>query len=565
MTIRILSSEVAAKIAAGEVVERPASVVKELIENSLDAGARHITIENEGGGTSLLRVSDDGMGIPAAEVELAFAHHATSKINALADLDTIATLGFRGEALPSIAAVAEVNLLTRAPGETVGTHLHLKEGRIAAKGQHGCPQGTTVTVRHLFRNLPARLKFLKAPATENGHLGHLVSQYALAFPRVRFTLTMDGRTLLRTPGSGSWRDALIAVYGVETGQVMLEVKGSGSEGGIAQVEGFISPPSISRAHRRHLSFFVNQRWVQSPLLTYAVEEAYQGLLMTGRHPMAILRILLPPREVDVNVHPAKREVRFRQERGVFEAVQRAVRANLIELAPMPTLRASFTTALGLSPSPTPSAVITREDSKGTAPSVAAPLVAPSLPLLRVLGQLSNTFIIAEGPDGMYLIDQHTAHERVLFDKLQAQKAGHSVEVQGLLEPLVVEVTPSQAEVIKAKGQVLAGYGFDLEPFGQSTYLMRALPALMSKKNPKEEFLTLLDSLAEEIDPAGEKKLAISLACQGAVKAGQVLSLDEMRELIRQLEATAAPNTCPHGRPTMIHLSSAQLEREFGRR
>jgi DNA mismatch repair protein MutL len=557
MAIKILTPEVVSKIAAGEVVERPASVVKELIENSLDAGATQVSIEARGGGVSLLRVSDNGVGIPADEVELAFHRYATSKINAMDDLDAISSLGFRGEALPSIAAVAEVEVLTRPSDEVAGTYLKLQDGKAVEKVKRGCPRGTTVTVRNLFRNVPARLKFLKSVATESSHISNLVSQYCLAFPEVRFSLIMEGRMALNTPGSGSLRDALVKVYGLKTAEAMIQVK---EEEQLPRISGFVSAPSLARSSRSHLSFFVNRRWVKSRLMSRAAEDAYQGMLMVGRHPIAVLNISIPGEDVDVNVHPTKTEVRFRYEHALFAAVQKAVRAALIEQMPVPQVR---------QPTPVVSPIMQEPLSAKKEDVVELPLFAPAeperrLPILRVLGQIASAYIIAEGPDGLYLIDQHAAHERIVFERVRAQRARREVEVQGLLEPITVEVTPRQEEMLKAGEEILADYGFAIEPFGQRTYLVRAVPALV-KERVAEALGEVLDSLSSERDAKDwEQKIALSLACHSAIRAGQVLSQDEMHQLVQELEQTELPLTCPHGRPTLIRFSSSQLEREFGR-
>jgi len=563
MPIKILAPDVVSKIAAGEVVERPASAVKELIENSLDAGATQVAVESPGGGVTLIRVIDNGSGIAADEAELAFQRHATSKLSAIADLDAISSLGFRGEALPSIAAVAEVEVLTRTADEIAGTYLHLKGGVVIESSKRGCPHGTTVTVRGLFLNVPARLKFLKSAATESGHISNLVSQYSLAFPEVKFSLIMDGRMALQTTGSGELRDALVKVYGLEAAEAMIQVK---EEGQVPGVSGFVSPPTLSRSNRSYLSFFVNRRWVQSRLLSRAVSDAYQGLLMVGRHPIAALDIHFPGEDVDVNVHPTKTEVRFRHEHVLFAAVQKAVRAALVERTPVPLVRS------GPRPAAMPFFPQGREAGAGKEGLAAAPLFAQEgvaseagLPILRVMGQVASAYIIAEGPDGLYLIDQHAAHERVLFERVRAQRAQREVEVQGFLQPLTIEVTPRQEEMLKAGGEVLATYGFAIELFGQRTYLVRAVPAVLKGEKVAEALVEVLDSLSGEGDPQGwEEKVAISLACHSAVRAGQVLNQEEMRQLVRQLEQTELPRTCPHGRPTVIRFSSSQLEREFGR-
>ena len=563
MPIKLLDKEIVSRIAAGEVVERPASVVKELVENSLDAGSSQISIEVKGGGVNLIRVTDNGVGIPAGETELAFERYATSKIGNLGDLDSISSLGFRGEALPSIAAVAEVDIATCTAGEPIGSYLSLKDGIIADRGNRGHPQGTTVTVRNLFRKVPARLKFLKSPATENSHIANIVSQYALAFPEVKFTLFIDGREALRTPGSGHLIDSVIEVYGIEIAQNMLEIRNDGKWGNEAVylgITGTIGSPAVSRSNRNYLSFFVNRRWVNSRLLAWAVEEAYHGLLPQGKHPIAVINISLPHQEVDVNVHPTKTEVKFQDEHRVFGTVQKAVRRALIELMPVPQIGATATTYASTS-EPKQAVLTSPSDSFTGLPPVAPQTPMVSLPTLRILGQLLSSYIIAEGRDGLYLIDQHAAHERILFEKIKNQRSRQEIEVQGLLEPVTFEVNPKQEEVLKSHYPKLAEFGFSIEPFGDKTYLVRAVPLLLYNKDWAGMMRQLLDSLSGE-DWA--ETIAKSMACHSAVRAGQTLTDDEMGELVRQLEQVAIPHTCPHGRPTMIRLSSGQLEKEFGR-
>jgi len=569
MPIRVLSADVASKIAAGEVVERPASVVKELLENSLDAGATQIAIEVQGGGVRLIRVVDNGAGIPPEEVDLAFERFATSKVATADDLEGISSLGFRGEALPSIAIVSEVTMVTRSREELSGIFVNIKDGAILEKAKRGCPIGTTVTVRNLFRNVPARLKFLKSTSTENGHIGNLVAQYSLAFPEVRFTLLIDGRTTFRSAGGGSLREVLGAVYGLDVAKAMLQIETKeGADPFLPGVTGFVSPITLTRASRSYLSFFVKRRWVQNRMLSYALEEAYQGLLMVGRHPIAVINISLPPQDLDVNVHPTKNEVRFRNERDIFSAVQKAVRATLAIQASMPTLD-TLSQPVSASPAerlPTfaarPEEVVTRAPL--ATPPPAEP-IAKSLPILRIVGQMANTYVIAEGPDGMYLIDQHAAHERVLFEKIRNERSRRAVEVQGLLQPVPVELTVRQKELLESQAEALSEYGFGIEHFGERTYLVRSVPALLKGQNVAQSLVEVLDFLAEGEKGDRREDIAISLACHGAVRAGQSLSHEEMRDLIRQLEQASQPRTCPHGRPTMIHLSSSQLEKNFGRR
>jgi len=554
MPIKVLTPEVVSKIAAGEVIERPASVVKELVENSLDAGASEINVETRGGGVELIRVSDNGTGIPTSELELAFHRYATSKITDLIDLEDISSLGFRGEALPSIAAVAEVEILTRAPLESIGSYINLRKGEIVARESRPRQQGTSVIIRRLFRYLPARLKFLKSAATENSHIAYLVNQYALAFPEVRFSLITDKRNNLSTQGDGSLRNAVSQIYGLEVAQRML---GVAEESAFARVNGLVSPPSLNRTNRSYLTFFVNRRWIYSPLLTRAAEEAYHGLLMEGRHPVVILNLSLPGRELDVNVHPTKAQVKFHNEQVMFVTIKKAIRealskASMAKPIAMPAMAGAYQQRS-----------FTMVSDKE--PTFTAPLPTLSLPILRVIGQLSNTYIIAEGPEGLYLIDQHAAHERILYERVLAQWARQEVEVQGLLEPITIELNPREEEILRANKDMLAQFGFDIEPFGDKSYLIRTIPALATRANLDEVMGAVLSDLDSKDEVTSwEQKIAQSLACHSAIRAGQQLSNEEMLALIRQLEQANQPRTCPHGRPTMIQLTSYQLEKEFGR-
>ncbi|HEY97663.1 MAG TPA: DNA mismatch repair endonuclease MutL [Dehalococcoidia bacterium] len=570
MSIKILDDKTISRIAAGEVVERPASVVKELVENALDAGASRIEVEVKGGGTSYIRVTDDGSGIPVDEIELAFQRHATSKLNDFHDLSAIGSLGFRGEALPSIVAVAEVEVLTCAEGEWAGSYLVLEDGVITQKKGRARNRGTTVTVRELFRRIPARLKFLKSPTTENGHIANVVSQYALAYPEVGFTLTTDGKASLRTTGKGVLIDAILDVYGKDVAARMLPVAKpdeswqGGTVASEIRVDGMVGSPELGRSGRGYLSFFVNRRWVSSRLLSYAIEEAYHGLLMTGKHPVAVLNITLPAAEVDVNIHPAKSEVKFRDDSSVFRTVQRAVRRALVTQAPVPGIEEAVATYRASSSRQQLAWTIPMTAGrKETTPPAVQPSLTDSLPLLRVVGQVFNSYIVAEGPDGLYIIDQHAAHERIRFEEVQRQRRG-KMEVQGLLEPATFEVTPRHDGLMKSCLDELAGFGFSLEEFGDRTYVVRAVPALVATDNWQAMLRELMEELAGEAKSRREEKIMMSIACHGAVRSGQTLSIDEMRELVRQLERCASPHTCPHGRPTIIRLSSGQLEKEFGR-
>jgi len=566
MPIKVLDSKVISQIAAGEVVERPASVVKELVENSLDAGATQISVEVRGGGISQLRVVDNGSGIPSGEVGLAFSRYATSKIGSLDDLGSSLSLGFRGEALASIAAVAEVKLVTCAVGESTGTSLSVKGGKVTNRGSQGRSPGTTVTVSNLFREVPARLKFLKSSATEASHIVVIVSRYALAFPEVRFSLSLDGRVTLRTPGSGRLMDSVAEVYGLEVARNMLEIKSQSWDRGVGgsslTVSGMVGSPKVSRASRDYLSIFVNRRWVMHRLLAWAVVEAYHGLLMVGKQPVAIVNLSISPQEIDVNVHPTKTEVKFRDEKAVLNTVQRGVRQTLVELTPVPKIGEVASQRL-LSSAPRPPLWSQAASEGGVVPSPleASQTPALSLPVLRVVGQLLASYIIAEGPSGLYLIDQHAAHERILFERIKDECSRREIAVQTLLEPLPFEVSPREATILGSHFEKLSEFGFAIEPFGERTFLVRAVPAPLAGQDWRGVIRELLDSSGGE---GWGERLVVSIACHSAVRAGQVLSSDEMREMVRRLEQVSLPHTCPHGRPTLIHLSLAQLEREFGR-
>jgi DNA mismatch repair protein MutL len=572
MTIQILSQEVASAIAAGEVVERPASVVKELVENALDAEAHSIVVRIEGGGRKLVEVSDDGAGIPAKEVPLAVERHATSKLHTIDDLFAIRTLGFRGEALASIAAVAHLELVSRTPQDAKGTRLRAEGGNAGRPEAVGAPAGTVVRVGDLFFNVPARQKFLKSEETERRRILTLVTRYALAYPHVRFQLTQEGRPAFASSGSGDRREVLSAVFGLDVAREMISLPPA--EGRGVQVEGYISPPAVHRSNRREVTLFVNGRWIQDAALTAAVVQAFQGLLMVGRYPIAAIFVAVPPETVDVNVHPAKAEIRFREPEAVFAIVQRAVRATLLGQAPATALAPPAMWAAGWSESAAargadPAWAIAHATAHEEAPAgpIAQPgLSAGRLPLLRSIGQVGATYLVAEGPDGLYLIDQHAAHERVLFERLmQLQQTGAAS--QTLLEPMTVELSVAESMVLEGQVEILRRLGFEVEAFGSTAYRVRAVPPLLAHLPAALALRAVIEDFEEDESPladAVEARVAARVCKRAAVKAGQVLSLAEQEQLVRDLEACAVPRSCPHGRPTMIHLSVDTLERQFGR-
>jgi DNA mismatch repair protein MutL len=590
MPIRLLSPEVASQIAAGEVIERPASVVKELLENSLDASARSIAITIEEAGRKLIEVADDGSGIPSAELELAVSRHATSKLVRSDQLFSISTLGFRGEALASIGSVSRMTVTSRVQDEQEGARLRLEGGIAGGLTKVGTTVGTTVRVEDLFYNVPARLKFLKSDTTERRAIDSLVTRYALAYAGKRFRLADGKNVVLQTSGDGDRRAILAALYGVDVAKQMLEVMAQ--EEGL-RLTGFISPTSLTRSNRREITFFINGRWVHDVSLSTALLQAYHTLLMVGRYPLTALFLEIPPAEVDVNVHPAKAEVRFRDQDKVFSFVQRSARKALLAYSPVPNVAPSLWGTTRTIPSEQPHHTgldwkighdeellevhnlhVERPISTQTAQSLPTtqPAISPSqpasIPLLRLIGQIGATYLVAEGPDGLYLVDQHAAHERVLFEKLMTQYATKNIPSQALLTPVTVTLPPPSANLLITQLPVLQRFGFDVEEFGPNTFQVRAMPALFMGSDPSAALRALVEDFEEDETPLQneiEAKIAARVCKRMAVKAGQVLSNEEQRALLIDLEACDSPRTCPHGRPTMIHLSVDMLERQFGRR
>ena len=560
MLIHVLSDEVSSAIAAGEVVERPSSIVKELIENSLDAAATTLAIQIKEGGKSLIEVSDNGSGIPQEQVKLAVERYSTSKVETLSDLHSISTLGFRGEALASIGAVSRMVLTTRAEGEQAGTRLSVDGGRLGELEKAGVPDGTTVQVKDLFFNVPARRRFLKTDTTERGWISRLVTRYAMAYPNCRFEYVSEGRTRLQTTGSGDPLEVLAEIYGLELAQQMIPVANASSEG--ISVSGFAGAPFINRSNRREITLIVNGRWIQDVSLGSAVAQAYHTFLMVGRFPIALILITAPPESVDVNVHPAKSEIRFENPGFVFSIVQRAVRATLLGQSPaQPLSMESIWSGERITANAGSSDTVDRRIEALAQRSM-------TVPILRSVGQVGATYLVAEGPDGIYLIDQHAAHERVLFEKLMAQVETELPESQGLLQAETVELTQGEAEVVESNLKILQSLGFAIEPFGARAFRVRALPALVSNLSPERALRAVVEDFEEDETPLAaeqEARLAARVCKRAAIKAGQVLSLEEQRQLILDLEQSSSPRTCPHGRPTMVHLSVAALERQFGRR
>ncbi len=559
--IRILDQTVADRIAAGEVVERPASVVKELVENSLDAAAREVVIEIAGAGADLIRVSDDGTGIDPEDLRLALQRFATSKIRTPDDLLDLHSFGFRGEALPSIAAVSHLEITSAPAGAVSGRRLRVTGGELVSDDPVGAPQGTMVDVRDLFFNTPARLKFLKSSAREFSLIVDAINRLALPNPHVAFRLLHGTEEILRYP-SGSGEDRLAMVLGVEASERTIRCQDQANE---MTVVGWLGRPELARSARTHQYTFVNHRSVHSRVIAGAIEQAYQQLLPVGQFPLFVIFVDLPPRRVDVNIHPRKLEVRFDDDHRVFGIVLKAAKAALREaqlvrpVTPSALPSSGMPIALGLDSSPQLGAAF-------------APVEVPAaarLPGMRLLGQLHTTYLLAQGDDGLIVIDQHAAHERILYERLLRMRRQRLSTSQGLVAPVSCELTAEELPVLAAHQEALEEIGFALEPFGDRTVLIRAVPQVALHASPAQLLHELLAEAASgERTRAAEstlERLTIATACRTAIKAGDVLRGEQMVALLQDLADTEDPFTCFHGRPTMVTVPLALVERWFYRR
>jgi DNA mismatch repair protein MutL len=642
--IHILSDLVANQIAAGEVVDRPASVVKELLENALDAGATRIRIEVEGGGRKLIRIADNGSGMMRDDALLAFERHATSKVRSSGDLLTISTLGFRGEALPSIASIARVELTTRAQEEATGTSLEIVGGKMHRVSEAGAPQGTTIAVRDLFFNTPARRKFLKSETTELSHVTALVTNYALAHPDKHFELHSATHALLVAPPVQQLSERIYQIFGRETLDHLLPIAAEINlshiglpepppwkreanyvkpDPGHLRLHGFISKPELEKLNRNSIYSFVNQRLVRERVLLHAIAEAYRNILPPTSFPVVLLFLEMPPGEVDVNVHPAKTEVRFRQPSLVHDFVRDSVRTKLIHARPA----MSFTTALETHPLATPSlgshispsaaeleaaGLIAESDLPPVAqegeslvlvPDALAPVpgrldfspVEPTAPLrvddgapsvagyvaededaatlrtlgsLKALGQLRESFILATNEEGLWIIDQHVAHERVLFEKVLRDRKVEGVQRQRLLMPLLVELTPAQMVRFAEIADELDRNGFEAEPFGPRTLAIKAAPIGLEGRELERMLVEVLEQSDREEQSenleAVRTRVAASIACHSAIKVNTPLDPARMEWLLAELAKTEHPTSCPHGRPIVLRYSWKEIQKAFHR-
>jgi DNA mismatch repair protein MutL len=593
--VQTLPEHVINHIAAGEVIERPASVVKELVENALDAQAHSISIMIQGGGVEMIQVDDDGIGMDAADAAQCFQRHATSKLRDLTDLHTIRSMGFRGEALPSIAAVSHLEMVSRCADAVAGTRVVNDGGVLTAVEACGAPPGTSFRIRDLFYNTPARLKFLKSPATESSHITQHVIALALAAPEVHMALRLNGRVHTRAAATTALGDRLDMLFGTGFQEQLLDLDCRDAD---FHLQGLTSRATFHRATRRQQFFFVNGRPIQSRALSHALYEAYRTLLPRDRHPAAFLFLTVPPEDVDVNVHPAKREVRFRQERQLYDRLRRSLQqrlqASLIQapalatplaLAPEGTATERSVPMMWQSPTPPSAPVLsplsaaappidTRSETLGF--HAGYPAEGRAVLQGEPVGQLHDTYILVQYPSGVFIVDQHAAHERVVYERLVAKHQHGEIDVQQLLFPVVLDLGGTDPGWVEACLPRLADLGFTLEPFGGSTFRLYSAPALLAERDYAAALTDIIEVLrtpADDEAPAAptagvssvlERSLTV-MACHGALRAHQRLHGDAMRALLRDLAQTPRPFTCPHGRPVLLNVALTEIEKQFLRR
>jgi DNA mismatch repair protein MutL len=603
-SVVVLDEHTANRIAAGEVIERPSSVVKELVENSIDAGATRILVELEDGGKKLIRVTDNGLGMGREDAVLSLQRHATSKIRSADDLFDIRTLGFRGEALPSIASVSILELVTTPAGDSSGVRLRAEAGTITDLEQVGAPQGTSIAVRELFFNTPARLKFLKTAQTELHHISDLVGRFALAYPGVTFRLVQGGRELFSAPASGNLLNALLAVFGRDIARELMPIS---FETPALKVSGYASKPSLTRANRAQQIFFVNGRSIRSRTMIHAADEAFRGLLTPARYPVVVVFVGIDPALVDVNVHPTKAEVKFSREGDIHSAVHRAIKDALSGSGSMPAFGGDGrSSASAAAPRPRQEQLIRTQDVDTTAfrealrartqpePDSGDPFSwksgtqttvepaeepvqaaeepstfeAVSLEGLRIIGQLKNTYILAETDDGLLLIDQHAAHERILFGRMILAKEKETLEVQRLVVPATISLGRRESILVNQKLSDFKRAGFELEWFGKDSFVVRAVPACLADRDYLQALRDMVDELVETTVArrliARQEQVLTTASCKMAVKAGDALTHEEMSRLIEDLLNSQDPFMCPHGRPVIVTLSTAEMARRFRR-
>lgn len=603
--IKQLSREVADQISAGEVIERPASVVKELVENAIDAGSDKILIEVDNGGKDKIRVKDNGSGIRGKKLELAFSRYATSKIENINDIYSLRTLGFRGEALASIASVSKIEVLSRFQDEMNGNKIIIKGSKVIKKEPAGCPQGTDITVRDLFYNTPARFKYMKTTNTEFGHISNTVCNEALGYPQIQFTLKHNNKQVLQTPGTGNLKDSVYAIYGGELTSKLIPVDFKDE---YIQVRGFITRPDFYRSSRIYEKFFVNQRIVHNSNLNRAVEAGYKNFLPSGKYPVVFLFIKLNPILVDVNVHPAKKEIKFSRNQVIREVIKNGIKDKLVSIDTSPKIKRQKKDSknrkekvkekklqFGKKDESSESKKTREEieknrqnvdnadnvyktteerktDSKRPVSEVRENHTEEqeeAVPVTKVLGQIHNTYIIAEIEDGFYIIDQHAAHERILYEQLMQEYENKKIVSQQLLTPITLELTPTEIEIVNKYKSHLENSGIKLEEFGGNSFIVRELPVLLKNKSGKSIVKDMIDNLVDSGKTMKQseimEEIITYMSCRGAVKAGEHLDNRELKKMISGLFQSANPYRCPHGRPAIIHFSADELAKEVERK
>jgi DNA mismatch repair protein MutL len=589
--ITVLPEEVASKIAAGEVIERPSSIVKELLENALDAGATDITIELRAGGKETIRIADNGAGIDPGDVPLAFERHATSKILTVDDLYDVHSFGFRGEALPSIAAVSRVEMATRRRGNVAGTRIVVENGRILANEAVGCPEGTSIAVSRIFDSLPVRKKFLRQDSTEQGHCLDIIVRVLLPHGAVRAKVLTGSKTLLEIPRTDNLHDRIVLLLGSDLRNHLFTVEGYRPE---MRLSGYVSRPDFTRSSTRSMFFYVNGRYVRDPLLSQSVMNAYRNLLEARKYPACSLFIELPPESIDVNVHPAKLEVRFRRPQDVRDLLTGGLAAALSGVRPASQAAPAFPPS-GRAATPGRSGVYEALRRYSLSAGIAArqPMTPSTGPLedvpdfgggqdgllsaaagerkrvafssLDYLGQIEGTYLVFSAPGILILLDQHAAHERILYERLRGSADG-SLEVQSLLIPEVLEMNPRDFNLLIASGDLLRQAGVEVEAFGENTAVVKSVPALIGQADVKALVREILDGITDSGIAQDEMRdrILIRMACRGAIKAHQALTTDEVKRLCRDLDSSPFASNCPHGRPVFIELPALGIERLFKR-
>ncbi|MTI70248.1 MAG: DNA mismatch repair endonuclease MutL [Firmicutes bacterium] len=620
--IRLLDDNTINKIAAGEVVERPASIVKELVENSIDAKSDSIIIEIKNGGKKYIRVSDNGIGIDKEDIDLAFLRHSTSKINKAEDLSRVISLGFRGEALASISAVSQMELITKTDDNDIGNQVEVMEGKIRDMKNVGCPKGTTIIVKNIFFNTPVRKKFLKSDNAESSHISDIVYKLSLSYPNISFKYIRDNKVIIKTPGKDNLLSNIYSIFGKDFTDSLFKTNYSGDD---IKIRGFVSKPSFTRGNRKHQYFFINGRYIEDKKISKAIEEAYSTLIPANRFPIAILYINLPPNEVDVNIHPNKIEARFEREDTLRKIIYKMIKDvlknnNLIQEAKLnkkskdrneqkniinilntkenskekenidnKIIKNSYKTEeLNNKTKVTLNKIPTREnDKEDTTETLSKDIIkaenkikenntnyereesiTKKLPNIKIIGKLFSTYLLAEGLDNeaFYMIDQHAAHERIMYEKLKKQYKNENITIQRLLSPEVINLTHGEFELYKNNFQLFKNMGFEIEEFGVNSIILRGVPMIFGKPNTRGLFLDILDKLHENIKSNYEVRLEkiMKISCTKAIKAGDRMETIEINQLLEDLEKTEKPYTCPHGRPVIIKMTKYELEKKFKR-